>query len=435
MFNPLQLNCPQCGGVVQAKDSSDQGKEVRCPKCHEIFRLELPDEDVDTANFSKRSQSGPRRRSVWLTVVLALFILAAGGAVAGLFYKPRPPVPSEHLDLAWLPVESDVVACLKVADVLDSPLLTDVVSNPAASAVMGLFTSQSGISLRQLESVTVGVVAKPPVGLSLPGVAPARPRPPYAVIVIRSKTPLDAEGIAVKALKGVPHTYSGTTYFKLPVPGGQTPDSCFFPEPNTAVVAIEADLQAAIGRGANPLGLSDFDFVRNDQTLVVAVRSQILNGNAPPAPIPMGANLRTLESELKQNFRTVSLGIVISESIDLDVTINCGDEPGATQVKQALEANVSDLKTLLKKQQNVLNLSGMSDVVELAEKSLSSITVSQTGLQLEAVATIPAEFKAIIAKHTAALTPMFPGAAAPTFPGAGMMRGLPSFPAPGPGRK
>ncbi|MDB5384944.1 MAG: hypothetical protein JWM11_590, partial [Planctomycetaceae bacterium] len=28
MFNPLQLNCPQCGGVLQAKDSSDQGKVV-----------------------------------------------------------------------------------------------------------------------------------------------------------------------------------------------------------------------------------------------------------------------------------------------------------------------------------------------------------------------------------------------------------------------
>lgn len=426
MSHPLQLECPQCGSALQAKDSSDQGKEVRCPKCHAIFQLQLLDRD-DQAGLNRGTRVSTvipaRRRSPWLVALLAILVIGTAGGVAALFYKSRPNANTDTIDLTYLPPETNLVARVKVNELMSSAVLSDILSNPAVSAMETLMVSQSGIAPRQIESLTVGVVIKRNTGITLPGVmGPRTPPRPYAVLVLRSTLSLDPEHLAVTMLKGTPMTHSGKAYFKLPVPSSSGLDSCYFPESNVAVLALENDLKAVIDRGTTAVKIPEFDFVRTDQTFVVAAKSDVVDVNPLTPPVTTGANLQALETELKQNCLSAGLGVTVKDRIDLEVLVNCRDITGATKIKGALDLNIVDLKNLYKRQQNWLNLSGMTEVSELAENSLNSITVTQTDDQIKAEASIPKDLKAIISKYTAGLSPFMmpggiPGPAVPALPG------------------
>lgn len=430
MFNPLQLNCPHCGSVLQAKDSSDQGKDVRCPKCQTNFVLELSDREPGDATprtqLTGSRPAGRRFRPSGLTIILGLLVIGTAGVVAGLFHHPAPVSTVVPLDLSYLPPESDLVACVKVAELMRSPLLADVIANPATQAALTLVATQSGISPRQIESVTLGAVLKQQISSPLPELVPPAPQQSYGVLVIRSIDPLDVEAIAVKSLKGTRQTHSGTTYFKLPVPIGPGFVSCYFPQTNVAVVALEQNLIELIDRGPTSVTprIPDFDFVKSDRTCVLALTSKAIDINPTHPTLAPSGNLQLLETELKQNFRTAAVGISVTDRLSTDVVINCADRSGAVRIQRAMELNVTDLKALLKRQQNWLNLSGMSDVGALAESSVNSISIIQTGEEVQAQAAIPEELKAIAAKYATGFTALMP-----TGPGIGGPRPAPTLPA------
>ncbi|MDB5385540.1 MAG: hypothetical protein JWM11_1186, partial [Planctomycetaceae bacterium] len=421
------------------KDSSDQGKDFRCPKCQAIFQLHLPDRveptDGSAPAVIRSRPSLHRRGPAWLTIALVLAVVGVAGAVAGLLYKASPTSVTKTLDLTYLPQETDVVACLKVGELLRSPLLTDVLANSSVKTILTLVSSQSGVALQQIESVTLGVVVKqsstgPITTTLLPPILPSKSPQPYGVLVVRSTIPLDAEAIAVKSLKGTAQTHAGVTYFKLPVPANQGFDSLFFPEPEIAVLALEANLKAVIDQGSKPAKIPEFDFVKTDQTFVVALTSSAIDTNPTHPPVTFGPNLQLLEAEFKQNLRTASLGLIVSDQIDLELIVNCANEPGATRLRLALETNVIDLESFVKLQQSWLNLSGLKDVGDLAEETVNSIITLQSNRQLQVTASVSDELKKIIAKYLAAFAPSLPGGMAlPTLP-AGLpipIPGLPGF--------
>jgi hypothetical protein len=416
MFNPLQLNCPHCGGVLQAKDSSDQGKSVRCPKCHTVFRLELPDQEGEGSGRGPQATGNPqaRRRSVWLTVILAVAVIGVAGAVTSLFYKPKPHVATQIVDLTYLPQETDVVAYLRVKDLANSPLLTDVVANPAAQALLTLVSNQSGYSIYAIESLTVGAVVKHDMAISFPTSVVRAPLPlPYSVVVLRSTVPLDEKVLAVDKLKATTEMHAGKTYYRIPLLATQPLNCCYFPEPQVVVIAAEENLKAVIDQGDTPPSIPAFDFVRSDQTAVVAWTSDAIDISPTSPPVTSGAHLVALEAGFKQNFRTAAIGITATDRLSADVIVNCRDVGGAAKFKLLVDTNLIDLNDLFHRQENWLNLSGMSDVRELGEKSLASITVIRTDQQLQVIASVPEELKAVISKYAAGFAPLMPAGAAP----------------------
>lgn len=416
MFNPLHLNCPRCGGELQAKDSSDHGKHVRCPRCQEVFQLQLQDR-IGTGSNAAGTTSGVRPRKKYPGRYTLLILLALGLALgtAALFYRSDSGTARATIDLTYLPNDTDVIVRLGVSELLNSPVLRDLTSNPATEAMLTLVTTQTGISLRQVESITLGVVVQQRRGI---GLAPSViPRSPFGVMVIRSFTRLDPEAIAVTSLKGTRQYHAGSPYYKLPLPAHIGFDSCYFPEPNVVVVALESDLKLAIDQGAKTVSISAFDFVRTDQTLIVAATAEAFDRNPLHPPVTTGINLQALESELKQTFQSGSFGLSIKDKLDAEVILNCLDRDGAGRVQSALETNLNDVKSLLKRQASWLNLSGMADLEQLGRDTLNSVAITQTNEKLTVIATVPAELKIAIAKYTAALSPFLPG---------GMPFGLPA---------
>jgi predicted Zn finger-like uncharacterized protein len=199
-MTPFKIECPDCGASLKITDPAHVGKKVRCPKCRTpVLVPPPPDEflsDFDSQEYEDlpyepdpepRKPSSPKkkkprpkttRRQTGANPMARLGIAAVVivGLAAGLLVFG----PSLNLgkaltwlggssgigpDLTWLPDGVAGVGEIRVAQVVQSPAVTEALKRPEAVAGIAMMTGMLGFNLHDVESVRFGMFATPsPVG-------------------------------------------------------------------------------------------------------------------------------------------------------------------------------------------------------------------------------------------------------------------------------
>ena len=464
MPDPLKVECPHCNGTLKLKDRSADGKKVRCPKCQEVFKVQLPaiaeldeleddfgaledyqDEEPAPKVKAASQKPGKKKRKSgsakipWVIVgIVAAVILSLGGLVV-VVSQFAGGDGSNKLDLTYLLPDANLVAHLKVQELLTNPLLAGVLSQPAAKQLLNAEGANKGFEFNELVSVTIGSKVDAPTSgmtdlmnpLGERG-GPPRPAPAnsHLVSVLRTSIAFQVDKLIGDKQKMLPQTHHGKTYHKKIEPaagfGGRGADSFYFPEPTVMVMAMEADLKLIIDQGTTQARRPEFDIINPNATLLMAVvKDPAINSSGVSQPLPtsvpsQGMELagKNLELAVSKTIRSGFAGIKFSDQIVFEIITSCADSTGASEMKAALDGVFAELKVQFEKSKVLVTLSGMDEVVPLVEKSLASIKVELTGTQVVMTATIPSEIKAVAESVSKKLAGMAGGSAGMPPPGA-----------------
>ena len=88
----------------------------------------------------------------------ALTNAPATASPATAFPAAKIPVGEKVLGLRWMPLETDFVIHVKLAEVFKAPLLKGPLSDPSVTSGIKDFQKQVGLVPSEIESVTIGVV-------------------------------------------------------------------------------------------------------------------------------------------------------------------------------------------------------------------------------------------------------------------------------------
>jgi hypothetical protein len=178
--------------------------------------------------------------------------------------------PSRNIDFSYLSADTELVAVLRPAEILESPSGSDFAKHPLVSGMLSAGVGQlhvSTIDLSKIDSIVLGVSglsAYDPESDSLSDIEP--------VIVVHGRTKFNRRNMLQKA-KSV--KYRGTTYFRRTEKAEDelegTTTAFLLPNPSTLVIATEDSIRKAIKQGKQAPNLSQFDFLETDGQLVIAV--------------------------------------------------------------------------------------------------------------------------------------------------------------------
>lgn len=455
MSTSLKVECPHCSGSLKLKDRSADGKKVRCPKCQEVFKVELPEEDLDDFGgddfgddfggddempeeeesprrskggskasakkpVKKKRKGGGSKVPLLIIGIALVVVLLVGGGILVVTRMGGSDGSANKIDLTYLPPNANMVMHMKVGQMLGSPLLADVMNHPAVQQNLAQQLEQTGLSAKEMTSMTIGVVLdETQQQLRMPGMnrlAAPNTSARY-VTVIRTSTPLKAEEIGTKILKGTSQTHGGKTYYKRAngaIAEAALGDSLYFPEPNVAVLSLETEIKGVIDRGSKQVRRKEYDFVNPDTTLLIAFAPKLPPN--PTAAVESPASqpkVQALERAANKTFRAVAFGVKVTDRVDLEIMMKCADGTGAGEIKSATEAIFADLKSQFESVKPMLSGIGMQDAVGLGEKTLASLKVDTTGTLVTAVGTIPSDVKAVGQKLSSSLPGMMMGMGGP----------------------
>lgn len=457
MADPLKVECPHCGGTLRLKDRSASGKKVRCPKCEETFKVSIPEDDGDewedldeidddleeeerpakknkggtAKKISKKRKSGGNNKAVLLIVLLALLGVVGVGGIGYLIVNMGPGKVVNKIDLTYLAPDTNLVMHMKIGEFLNNPLLADVLNSPAGAQMFAKAAKEQGVEIRDIATITAGMIvdetnglvplppmgagnrgpmaAPNPGGISSP---PGQEKKIPTLTVVRCLKPLDPLLIS-GSTKASPATHQGKTYYnRAPDPGNQVPTCMYFPESTVMVWGEENDIKGVIERGNSQVRRADLDFVNTDNTLVIAFLPKSPPNPASTLQSPSNQpNVQALERAANKSFRTGSFGVKLSDQLAVEIVANCAESAGAGEMKSAVDTLFADLKKQYEGFKGFLTIMGKGDVVAIADKAISSLTVSQTGNQVVAKLTIPAEIKSLGQSMLSGLPGMTDGAA------------------------
>ena len=251
-----------------------------------------------------------------------------------------PTVNSNALNVAWLPVDAEVVVNVRVRELLLSPMLVALMATPETQATLKQLKDETGLELRDIQSVTIGI--RGATELAMTGAAnPAalESGKENAVIVVRLRLPFNPQVVEGRIDDFEAATYDGKKFFRA-LDAENTP-CIYLPDSKTLVLAAEEQLKVSIDEGGK-LGIRpEFEFVDSSRHLAVAF--------IPDDPFSLTETLPTegsgsdaldrLTTAVKDQLLGVGLGVSLNDSLELEVRALCVDGAAATEV----DASVSDL--------------------------------------------------------------------------------------------
>lgn len=416
------------------EETDDEDAGVEKLTASEPINTEATSPDESSLTAKKKKKSGKSKFPRALMAIAAVVLLTLGGVIVAVVGNFTGNDGSNKIDMTYLLPDANLLAQLKVQEMLESPLLADAKSVPAALQMLEMHSSKLGVDAKEVISLTVGakIDERVPDRSSSSGSAEKlnghdeTQQASHTVTVIRTSVVLKPDVITTTKLKATPQTYNGKTYYKMAAvpddslgvkPISDRPDSVYFPEPSVMVMALEADLKQVIDQGANQTRRREFDFVNPGMTLLMAMAMQ--SAGDPNAALKTPEDqpqLQALERATNKAVRGGVAGIKITDHLDFQVIAKCADNAGAAEMKTALDGLVTHLKAHFEKTKAMLTPMDLNDVIALADKSLASIKVDVTGTQVVALGTIPSDIKSV----GESLSKKIPGMA-------GMGMAIPSF--------
>jgi predicted Zn finger-like uncharacterized protein len=432
----LKVECPNCGGSLKLKDRTFDGKKVRCPKCQEPFRVELPpedeqpvddldsfddfgdaessaDDDFDDDDAPKKSKGGSSKGSAKKPVkkkksksrgaasMLPLLIggISIGGiAVVGLLVVVVMKLAGggNKINMAYLLPEHDGIARIQASDILNAPVLAAIKNSPNFQP--GGAGKIGEIQPADIESITMGFKFNAKNQVATPGGFDG------IVAVIRTKKSFDFSKDAVTlGLKEA--THNGTKYYTAARP---FQPAAYSPNSVTMVFASETDLKKVIEQGGSAKRRPEFDFIDPNHQIVFAaapsspdafrIPDAMMHG--PGAPTASGAGI-AFQKSLSETAQGISVGIDFREGIDISGKLSCKDDAGAGALKGQLDLMLGEAKTqftAMTGSNPMLQDPDIKEVIQVVEQTVASISFVQNAKFLELKMGVPGSLKSVIEK-------------------------------------
>jgi len=335
------------------------------------------------------------------------------------------PAPAA-INAQWLPANSELIVALRPADIASSPAVQAVGGIAAIDAAVPQLQTL-GLSIGDIESVTIAVndvfLAFGPIVTQAAGGGTPDPAQiqqqiaQKAIVVVRLSKDFDAAAIAASQ-NASSSSENGTTWYKVPAPQPDQPESAWFaPDARTMVAGSEQTIKTAIANGAGEAVLENFTFVPGDAQIALAFSSPLLVGlsagmNAPENSPPFIVNLA---DSVKGKLSGAALTLNYNQDIDLNILLNLIDEESAGDAAKALAETLA-----FAKQTAPLLLGSLPQpLIPGVQATVNSLAGSSRASVLTLAAKIPQSLVDAIQQNPGLLVPNgLPGApGAPGFPG------------------
>lgn len=175
------------------------------------------------------------------------------------------------LSTAWLPDDAELLVHIRVADLLATPLLKNLLANPQVQQQLVQAAEQTGMALGDIDSLTIGLPALTlsMIQTKINKAANGPPLSPEAlfesalargVVVVRTNKPVDAAAVKLDQ-RGAAASHAGKTYYRIRPPDPSTPAMAVaFVESTLVLGGTEAGVQSALQRGAGSASNPRFGF-------------------------------------------------------------------------------------------------------------------------------------------------------------------------------
>jgi tetratricopeptide (TPR) repeat protein len=305
-----------------------------------------------------------------------------------------PPKPGTQLaanantlNVAWLPLDAEVVININVRELWSSPMLTTLKEDPETKASLQVMQDELGMLPRDIESVTIGFSGA--TELAMAGVAdPAAlaSGKDLVVMVVRTRSPFDPQIVQRRTDDFEAATHDGKQFYQS-LNTDEIP-SVYIADSKTVVLAEEELLKVAIEQGQDAVARPEFDFLDASNHVTI--------GFVPNDPFSLTAAISTegsgskamdrLGSALKDQLLGVGLGISATDSLDLDIRMLCVDASAATEVDASVADLMNEAKGLwtLAKSGLPPAISGVIDSIIRAQKNSATAEVASLSTRLSA---------------------------------------------------
>lgn len=259
------------------------------------------------------------------------------------------------LDLSWIPAESELIIDLRPAAIWAAPALQQALKHPFVLLGIGQMQAMTGIAPADIESLTIALrlpgpkdPAAPPAGMALsPGAETPEVAEVQPVIVMRLKKPVLESLWERPDLPLQVADYAGQTVRKFsppPANGKQLTFAIHQPNELMIVAGLEGTVQSLIDAKGDARLFADWAPLDPNLQLQIAGRPKDLAPQWAAARMsaPSGdADQERLVAALEKHLRAFSLGLQLTDGIELASHFQADSEAGGQALAEALKPQLA----------------------------------------------------------------------------------------------
>jgi predicted Zn finger-like uncharacterized protein len=469
MADKIAVECPACLTKLNIADSA-LGKKIKCPKCQEVFKPEPIDEDdeLETPSSRKRAGGGGKGSSksskkagkgksseggssaplIITGVVALLVVIGVGLYFSGIFNRkpdtpavaaapmqmptmpaptptaagpsaapvaPKPVAAAEMtpaekiLGLRWMPAVTGIVFHVKVADLLDAPLVKGLMKSMGAGPGAGndQFKQKLGLAPEDIESFSVGIVdpvgslleAKLKTGGAAPNFAGNLPMGPPVDFqnferylgIVKARKPIDLKVLASTIPDSNLIEKSGKPYLdvnpKIPMQG---PWGGWLPDAQTLIVGSPKEVAAAMEKGETVTQRKELTSIDpTPQFLAAAVvrrltPEELKKFDSIGMELP-GAVVMVTKANEQHGLQMASVGLTIKGGFDVKLKMLCNSIDAGSKMRFVVEPFIGQAKTMFEP----IKKTAPPLIAELGEMLLTNLKLGQDNELVEVSTGIP----------------------------------------------
>ena len=267
--------------------------------------------------------------------------------------KPIPargPVPEVA---KWLPADTEFVVHFRPADVLDSPLVKDVLKSMQFDKQLDAATAEWGIKPADIESVTIGVaqldkaqqqIQQAQMAMMTGGPPPLSGGGMPALGVIKLKKPVTYDDLTKFSLSVAPDQpvnkvqHAGKEYLESKDPKTNMTGSAYLASDTIIVTGDTPSVKAAMEQGAVSKPLPNFGFVDWTDQLTLAIAPQDSDAMRQQMSAGMKANpmLAVALRPIAEGADGFSLGLTVKGGVEAEIAVGCTDAEKTESIVKSL---------------------------------------------------------------------------------------------------
>lgn len=397
------------GGRKQAPPDEDEDQYDDDTPSQTREEDEEQQEDEDEDDRPKKGKKGKKKGGSMLPVLLGvLLVLALGGGAAWYFLfndttpaKPTIPIPPPPGGpgpiagpgpgpgpgpmaggLPLVPANAGAFATVRVADLISTDLGRELMPLLPAQAAAGLKQTETvlGLTLSDLERVTVVMPSAESIGALAMGGPGGPNQPPEVFVVFTTSKPVEsAKVLGMVGLQAPPMMHNGKEYH------AQADKSLYFHSENVVVAGTPQGVRKAIDLAVTPVTDGPLAAV------LAQVDKQHLFACAPVPP-----QVAQMRPQVPKEFEPYAplmdaklvqiVGDVQGTTVNLSLSGDFGDDARAMAGKQALDTGKVVAGTLM---------AAVKDIPPQLTEAFNKLTTKQEGPLASVNASIPVDPKVV----------------------------------------
>jgi hypothetical protein len=299
----------------------------------------------------------------------------------------QPADNANALNIAWIPVDAEVVINIRVRELAAAPMLAALQASPEGQGGLQIMKGELNLEPRDIDSFTFGISGA--VELAMAGAAgPAAlaSGKDQVVIVVRTRAPFDSQVIQSRTEVFEAATHDGKRFYRS-LNTEEIP-SVYIADSKTVVLAEEEKLKILIDLGGEAAARPEFEFVDASKHIVIAF--------VPNDPFALTEALPTegsgsdafdrLATAVKDQLLGLGITVSLSDSLEFEVRALCVDNAAATEVDAAIADLMNEGKGLwtLAKAGVPAPIAGVVDSIIRAQKNSATAEVASLSTRLSA---------------------------------------------------